>query len=135
MRGFHVMQASLFIDMTLSDLVPADHPLRLIREIVNTALAAMDATSEAMYANSGRDRSPRERLFGGNLSYNMLYRWFVGLGLDKAALDHSTYTKNRDRLIEHEVVRERFERVLDQARAKGLLFSKHFSAEGTLVRA
>ncbi len=152
MRGADVMQESLFTTMTLSDFVPAAHPLRAIREIVNTALSAMDRTFQAMYADSGRDSIPPEQLIRGlilqalygirserilceQLSYNMLFRWFVGLGLDKAPFDHSTYTKNRDRLIEHDVVRELFERVLDQARAKHLLSAEHFSVDGTLVRA
>jgi transposase len=152
MRGADVMQESLFTYMTLNDFVPGNHPLRPIREIVNTALSAMDATFEAMYADSGRDSIPPEQLLRGlllqalyglrserllceSLGYNLLFRWFVGLGLDKTAFDHSTYTKNRDRLIEHEVVRELFERVLEQARAKNLLSSEHFSVDGTLVRA
>lgn len=152
MRGADVMQESLFTYMTLNDFVPTNHPLRSIREIVNTALAAMDATFDAMYADSGRDSIPPEQLVRGlilqalyglrserllceSLSYNMLFRWFVGLGLDKAPWDHSTYTKNRDRLIEHEVVRELFEQVLSQARAKQLLSTEHFSVDGTLVRA
>lgn len=152
MRGADVMQESLFTCMTLNDFVPANHPLRPIREIVNTALKAMDATFAAMYADSGRDSIPPEQLVRGlilqalyglrserllceSLAYNMLYRWFVGLGLEKAPWDHSTYTKNRDRLIEHEVVRELFERVLEQARAKHLLSAEHFSVDGTLIRA
>jgi transposase len=152
MRGADVMQESLFTYLTLNDFVPANHPLRPIREIVNAALTAMDATFDAMYADAGRDSIPPEQLLRGlilqtlyglrserllceSLSYNMLYRWFVGLSLDKAPWDHSTYTKNRDRLIEHEVVRELFERILDQARAKHLLSAEHFSVDGTLVRA
>ena len=152
MRGADVMQESLFTYMTLNDFVPANHPLRAIREIVNTALSAMDRTFEVMYADAGRDSIPPEQLLRGlilqalygirserllceQLSYNMLYRWFVGLGLEKRAFDHSTYTKNRDRLIEHQAVRELFERVLDQARAKHLLSSEHFSVDGTLIRA
>lgn len=152
MRGADVMQESLFTYMTLNDFVPANHPLRPIREIVNTALKTMDETFDAMYADSGRDSIPPEQLLRGlilqtlyglrserllceSLSYNMLYRWFVGLGLDQAPWDHSTYTKNRDRLIEHEVVRELFEAVLEQARARHLLSAEHFSVDGTLIRA
>jgi transposase len=152
MRGADAMQESLFTYRTLNDFVPADHPLRPIREIANTALKAMDATFAAMYADSGRDSIPPEQLLRGlilqtlyglrserllceSLSDNMLCRWFVGLGLDKAPWDHSTYAKNRDRLSGHEVVRELFERVLDEARAKHLLSSEHFSVDGTLVRA
>lgn len=152
MRGADVTQESMFSYQTLGDYVPEAHPLRPIREIVNAALREMDETFAAMYAESGRDSIPPEQLLRGlilqslyglrserllceQLGYNMLFRWFVGLSLDRTPWDHSTYTKNRDRLIEHEVVRELFERVLDQAKAKGLLSSEHFSVDGTLIRA
>lgn len=152
MRGADVTQDSMFSYQTLSDYVPEGHPLRAIREIVNPALREMDATFEAMYADTGRDSIPPEQLLRGlilqslyglrserllceQLGYNMLFRWFVGLSLDKAPWDHSTYTKNRDRFIGHEVVRELFARVLEQAKAKGLLSSEHFSVDGTLIRA
>jgi transposase len=152
MRGADVMQESMFTYKTLGNFVPAEHPLRPIREIVNAALTNMDEIFARMYAASGRDSIPPEQLLRGlilqslyglrserllceQLGYNMLFRWFVGLSLDKGPWDHSTYTKNRDRLIEHEVVRELFEQVLDQARAQGLLSSEHFSVDGTLIRA
>lgn len=152
MRGADVTQDSMFSYLTVEDYVPKEHPLRPIREIVNTALRAMDETFAAMYADSGRDSIPPEQLLRGlilqslyglrserllceQLGYNMLFRWFVGLSVERAPWNHSTYTKNRDRLIEHEVVRELFERVLDQAKAKGLLSSEHFSVDGTLIRA
>lgn len=88
-----------------------------------------------MAMRQGFQNSRRHPILNPPLLIHMLFRWFVGLGLDKAAFDHSTYTKNRDRLIEHEVVRELFERVLDQARAKHLLSAEHFSVDGTLVGA
>lgn len=152
MRGADVTQDSMFSYQTVEDYVPQAHPLRPIREIVNAALRGMDETFAAMYADSGRDSIAPEQLLRGlilqslyglrserllceQLGYNMLFRWFVGLSVDRAPWDHSTYTKNRDRLIEHEVVRELFERVLDQAKAKGLLSSEHFSVDGTLIRA
>lgn len=152
MRGADVTQDGLFAYMTVSEFVPPTHPLRPIQEIVNAALREMDATFEAMYSDSGRDSIPPEQLLRGlilqalygirserllceQLGYNLLFRWFVGLGLDRPPWDHSTYTKNRDRLIEHEVVRELFERVLDQARTKKLLSAEHFSVDGTLIRA
>ena len=152
MRGTDVTQDSMFSYLTLEDYVPKEHPLRPIREIVNTALRAMDETFAAMYADSGRDSIPPEQLLRGlilqalyglrserllceQLGYNMLFRWFVGLSLDKKPWDHSSYTKNRDRLIRHEVVRELFAQVLEQAKAKRLLSSEHFSVDGTLIRA
>ena len=152
MRGADVTQESMFSYQTLGDYVPAAHPLRPIREIVNTALREMEETFAGMYADGGRDSIPPEQLLRGlilqslyglrserllceQLGYNILFRWFVGLSLDKQPWDHSTYTKNRDRLIEHEVIRELFERVLDEAKAKRLLSSEHFSVDGTLIRA
>lgn len=152
MRGADVMQDGLFCYTTLEAMVPQKHPLRAIREILNTALHEMDGTFAAMYADSGRDSIPPEQLLRGlvlqvlygirserllceQLGYNMLFRWFVGLSLEHGPWDHSTYSKNRDRLIAHKVVRELFERVLAQARAKHLLSTEHFSVDGTLVRA
>jgi len=152
MRGADVTQDGLFCYTTLEAMVPPTHPLRPIREILNSALREMDPTFAAMYADSGRDSIAPEQLLRGlilqalygvrserllceQLGYNMLFRWFVGLGMEREPWDHSTYSKNRDRLIEHEVVRELFERVLDQARDKQLLSSEHFSVDGTLIRA
>jgi transposase len=152
MRGADVTQESMFSYQTLGAYVPQAHPLRSIREIVNVALREMDETFAAMYADSGRDSIAPEQLLRGlilqslyglrserllceQLGYNMLFRWFVGLSLDRTPWDHSTYTKNRDRLIEHEVIRELFSRVLERAKAKGLLSSEHFSVDGTLIRA
>ena len=152
MRGSDVTQDGLFTYTSLEQMVPQEHPLRPIREILNRALREMDRTFAAMYAGSGRDSIAPEQLLRGlvlqalygirserllceQLGYNMLFRWFVGLSMERQPWDHSTYSKNRDRLIEHEVVRELFERVLDQARAKHLLSSEHFSVDGTLIRA
>jgi transposase len=152
MRGADVTQEGLFVVRSSADYVPAEHPLRPIREILNTALREMDALFASMYASSGRDSVPPEWLLRGlvlqalygirsermlceQLGYNMLFRWFVGLGMEDGAWDHSTYTQNRDRLIEHDVVKELFARVMDQARKAGLLSSEHFSVDGTLIRA
>jgi len=152
MRGVDVTIQSMFSYQTLEDYVPKGHPLRPIREIVDAALREMDETFAAMYADSGRDSIPPEQLLRGlvlqclyglrserllceQLGYNMLFRWFVGLSVDKKPWEHSTYTKNRDRLIDHEVIRELFDWVLAQARAKRLLSCEHFSVDGTLIRA
>lgn len=152
MRGSDVTQEGLFVVRSTADYVPKDHPLRPIRDILNTALREMDPVFAAMYAPSGRDSVPPEWLLRGlvlqalygirsermlceQLGYNMLYRWFVGLGMEDGPWDHSTYTQNRDRLIEHDVIKELFARVMDQARNAGLLSSEHFSVDGTLIRA
>ncbi len=140
MRGADTTQESMFSYLTLTDYVPEAHPLRAIREIVNEALRGMDKAFAATYADSGRDSIPLEQLLRGlilqslyglrserplceQLGYNLLFRWFVGLSLDKKPWDHSTYTKNRDQLIEHQVVRELFERVLEQAKGAAFLRS------------
>ena len=152
MRGADVTQESMFSYATLGEFVPAEHPLRAIREILNTALRAMDESFEEMYSDFGRESIPPEQLLRGlilqslyglrserllceQLGYNMLFRWFVGLSMDKGPWDHSTYTKNRDRLIRHDAIRELFGEVIEQARKQKLLSSEHFSVDGTLIRA
>lgn len=152
MRGADVTQEGLFIVRKTSDYVPAEHPLRAIREILNTALRDMDRVFESMYEERGRYSVPPEWLLRGlvlqalygirserllceQLGYNMLFRWFVGLGMEDAAWDHSTYTQNRDRLIEHDAIKTLFAGVMQQAEAAKLLSADHFSVDGTLIRA
>lgn len=152
MRGADVTQEGLFVTRKTADYVPADHPLVPIREILNQALRDMDLLFESIYDGSGRYSVPPERLLRGlvlqalygirserllceQLGYNMLYRWFVGLSMDEAPWDHSSYTKNRDRLIQHEVVRGLFGQVMQQAKQAKLLSDEHFSVDGTLIRA
>jgi transposase len=152
MRGADVTQEGLFVIRKTADYVPAEHPLVAIRDILNHALRAMDVLFESIYADRGRYSVPPEWLLRGlvlqalygirserllceQLNYNMLFRWFVGLGMEDAAWDHSTYTQNRDRLIEHEVVKALFGQVMKQAEDAKLLSSEHFSVDGTLIRA
>lgn len=152
MHGAEVMQGSLFTLKRLEDFVPKAHPLRDIRDILNAALRQMDAGFNAMYAASGRYSIAPEKLlralvlqtFYGirserqlceHLEYNLLYRWFVGLSMDDAVWDHSSFTTNRDRLIEHDAVRSLFGQIVAQADAAGLLSDEHFSVDGTLIRA
>ena len=152
MRGPDVTQEGLFVMRQTADFVPVAHPLRAIRELLNRALRDMDMLFESIYEDRGRYSVPPERLLRGlvlqalygirserllceQLGYNLLYRWFVGLSMDEPAWDHSTYTKNRDRLIEHEVVRALFGQVMQQARQAQLLSDEHFSVDGTLIRA
>ncbi len=152
MRGADVTQEGLFVTRQTADYVPPGHPLVAIREILNRALRDMDVLFESIYDERGRYSVPPEWLLRGlvlqalygirserllceQLGYNMLYRWFIGLSMDDAAWDHSTYTKNRDRLIEHDVVRALFGQVMQQAKEAELLSSEHFSVDGTLIRA
>ena len=152
MRGADSMQESLFIVKTLNDFVPAAHPLRAIREILNMALDRMDQQFAAMYSAFGRESiAPEklmralvlqvlyglrsERLLVEQLGYNLLYRWFVGLAIEDPVWDHSTFSKNRDRLIEQDAAKALFAEVLAQAKARGLLSDEHFSVDGTLIKA
>ncbi|BBP02944.1 DDE transposase [Sulfuriferula plumbiphila] len=142
----------MFTVKRLEDFVPKAHPLRDIRDILNTALRQMDAGFNAMYAASGRYSIAPEKLLRAlvlqtlygirserqlceHLEYNLLYRWFVGLSMDDAVWDHSSFTTNRDRLIEHDAVRSLFGQIVAQADAAGLLSDEHFSVDGTLIRA
>src|SRR5262245_61357382 len=152
MRGSDVMQDTLFTVRSLESYVPTEHPLRPVRDILNEALRQMDPLFAAMYAPAGRDSIAPEKLLRAlmlqvlygvrserlvieQLGYNLLFRWFVGLAMEDDPWDHSTFSKNRDRLIEHETGQVLLWTVLAQARAKGLLSSEHFSVDGTLVRA
>jgi transposase len=152
MRGADVTQEGLFSVKKTSDYVPTEHPLRPIREILNTALRDMDRLFESMYEDRGRYSVPPEWLLRGlvlqalygirserllceQLGYNMLFRWFVGLGMEDVAWDHSTYTQNRDRLIDHDAIKGLFGRVMQQAEDAKLLSAEHFSVDGTLIRA
>jgi len=152
MRGPDVMQDTLFSVRSLESYVPPDHPLRPVRDILNEALKRMDPLFAAMYAPAGRDSVAPEKLLRAlmlqvlygvrsermlieQLGYNLLFRWFVGLAMQDDPWDHSTFSKNRDRLIAHDACAVLFDQVLAQARAKGLLSAEHFSVDGTLVRA
>jgi len=152
MRGPDAMQESLFTVAKLDDFVPTDHPLRAIRVLVNDALAAMNTRFNEVYANTGRDSIAPEKLIRAlllqvffsirserqlceQLRYNLLFRWFVGVALDDPIWDHSTFSKNRDRLLAHQVVEGFFAEVLRLADSRGLLSKEHFSVDGTLIQA
>jgi transposase len=152
MRGGDAMQESLFTVAKLDDFVPTDHPLRAVRALVNDALTAMNAQFSVIYADSGRDSIAPEKLIRAlllqvfysirserqlceQLRYNLLFRWFVGLALDDPIWDHSTFSKNRDRLLAHRVVEGLFAEVMRAVNARGLLSKEHFSVDGTLIQA
>jgi len=146
------MQETLFTVAKLDDFVPADHPLRSIRTLVNEALARLNGVFNDIYADSGRASIAPEKLMRAlllqvfysirserqlceQLRYNLLFRWFVGLAIDDVGWDHSVFSKNRDRLMEHAVVEAFFTEVMRLADAKGLLSKEHFSVDGTLIQA
>jgi transposase len=152
MRGTDERSGSLFSFVDLEARVPKDHPLRAIREIANGALRDLSADFAAMYAPLGRPSIPPEKLLRASLlqafytirserqlmerlEFDLLYRWFVGLGIDDAVWDHSVFSKNRDRLLEGDVAAKFMAAVLMQPNVKQLLSTDHFSVDGTLVEA
>jgi transposase len=155
MRGADTFTESLFTMAKLEEFVPVDHPLRPIRAWVNDALAKMDRRFAAMYEadiKGGRPSIAPEKLMRAMLlqvfysirserqlveqiRYNLLFRWFVGLAIDDAVWNHSVFSKNRDRLIEHEVATALFEQTVQMAKERGLLSGEHFSVDGTLIQA
>jgi len=152
MRGSDGMQEALFTMSRLEDFVPSDHPLRAIQALVNEALGRLNGLFNEIYADSGRASIAPEKLMRAlllqvfysvrserqlveQLRYNLLFRWFVGLAIDDAVWDHSVFSKNRDRLLEHAVVEAFFTQIMKQADAKGLLSKEHFSVDGTLIQA
>jgi len=152
MRGFESNQEGLFSYVSPEARVPADHPLRAIRVYADEALRRMSRVFNAMYADGGRLSVPpetllkstllmalysvrSERLFCEMLEYNLLFRWFLALGIDDAAFDHSTFSKNRQRLLAHRVAPRFLGMIVRIARRKGLVSDEHFSVDGTLIDA
>jgi transposase len=150
MRGADVEQSGMFSYVSLESRVPQNHPLRGVRALLDEALRAMSRDFERVYAKDGRPSIPPERLVRAStlqvlysirserllceqLDYNLLFRWFVGLSIDEPIWDHSSFTKNRDRLIEAKVARKLLRRVVRKARAAQLLSNEHFSVDGTLI--
>jgi transposase len=152
MRGSDEGSGSLFSYVDLETRVPEGHPLRAIRGIVNGALSDLSADFAAMYAPLGRPSIPPEKLLRASLlqafysirserqlmeriEFDLLFRWFVGLGIDDPVWDHSVFSKNRDRLLAGEIAAKFMAAVLTQPNVKRLLSSDHFSVDGTLVEA
>jgi len=155
MRGADTFTESLFTMRHLDDFVPESHPLRPIRVMVNAALLKMDALLSGMYEadiKGGRPSIAPEKLLRAMLlqifysirserqlmeqtQYNLLYRWFIGLAMDDAVWVPTVFTKNRERLIEHDAVIELFNQVLEMANEKNLLSGEHFSVVDTLIQA
>ena len=152
MRGGDERSGSLFSYVDLEARIAKDHPLRTIRAIVNEALAALSGEFWALYSRIARPSIPPEKLLRAmllqafysirserqlmeRLEFDLLFRWFVGLGVDDAVWDHSTFSKNRDRLLEGDLAAKLLGSVLTQPRVKRLLSMDHFSVDGTLVEA
>jgi transposase len=152
MRGDDLQQGAMFSYLSPEQRVPAHHPLRPIRQMVDAVLKRLSPRFDAMYAEAGRPSIPpekllralllqclysirSERLLMEQLDYNLLFRWFVGLNMDDPIWDFTVFSKNRERLLEAEVSRAFFEEVGELAREKGLLSDEHFTVDGTLIEA
>jgi transposase len=152
MRGSDQRTGALFSFVDLDERVPKRHPLRKIRQIVNEALVALDADFSRLYASDGRPSIAPEKLLRASLlqaffsvrserqlmeqlDYNLLFRWFVGLGVDDPVWDATVFTKNRDRLLDADVAAKFMAAVLGHREVRPLLSNEHFSVDGTLVEA
>ena len=145
-------QAAMWSYVPMEQRIPADHPLRAVRVMVDTVLRELSPQFATLYSRVGRPSiAPEkllrallvqvlytirsERLLMEQLDYNLLFRWFVGLEMDDPVWDPTVFTKNRERLLAGDVARAFFERVVAQARERGLLSNEHFTVDGTLVEA
>jgi len=152
MRGVDYTQNELFSYRTLESRIPTTHPLRKLRSLVDILLTTLDEEFNALYSRRGRTSIPPERLLRASLlqilfsirserqlvehiDFNLLYRWFVGLSMDDEVWDHSTFSANRDRLLNERVTRLFFDRVLYLAEWQDLVSDEHFSVDGTLIKA
>src|SRR6201984_1612244 len=152
MRGHDRPQRTMLTLVNPEQRVPADHPIRLIKELAEVALKELSPLFEQMYSEVGRPSIPPERLlkasllmalytvrsermFCEQLDYNLLFRWFLDLNWDEPGFDHSTFSRNRGRLLEHDVAGEFFRTVVAEARELKLTSDEHFTVDGTLIEA
>jgi transposase len=152
MRGADDKQASMFSVVSPEKRIPADHPLRRIKAMSDEILLGLSETFDAMYSSVGRPSIPPERLlksqilmalysvrsdrqFCEQLDYNLLFRWFLDMNADEPTFDASSFSRNRDRLLDHDVAAKFFGAVVNQARAAHLMSHDHFTVDGTLIEA
>ena len=152
MRGSDTRSGELFSYVDLEQRVPAKHPLRKIRQLVNDVLVSLDAEFAKLYSAFGRELIPPERLLRAlllqalftirserqlmeQLDYNLMFRWFVGLGIDDPVWVPTVFTKNRDRLLDADVAAKFMEQLLAHKEVRKLLSDEHFSVDGTLIEA
>lgn len=150
MRGSTARQTTMFAVSDPGDLIPEQHPIRRIRPFVDSALQRLEPTFEEMYAKLGRPSIPPEQLlkasvlmalysirserqFCERLQYDLLFKWFLGLNVEDAAFDPTSFSKNRERLLDHLVSKLFFQAVLEEARQRHLLSNQHFTVDGTLL--
>jgi transposase len=152
MRGKPVRQMTMLAPTSPDELVPQDHPIRRIKPVVEEVLGSLSPTFDAMYAENGRISVPPEHLlkasllmalysirserqFCERLRYDLLFKWFLGLNVEDVGFDHSTFSKNRYRLLRHRVAAQFFAAVVEQARLRRYLSNQHFTVDGTLLEA
>lgn len=152
MRGDVERTEDLFSYVPLADRVPTNHPLRSIRAFVDPILRELSPRFDAIYAKTGRPSIPPEQLLKAlllqvlytvrsermlceQLEYNLLFRWFVGLGMDDRAWVPTVFTKNRDRLLRGDIAEAFFQAVIGEARRRNWLSDEHFTVDGTLLEA
>ena len=152
MRGGDAKQEAMWSYISPEKRVPADHPLRPLRELVNGVLHDMSRSFSRLYSSHGRPSVPPEQLLRAlllqvlysirsermlieQLDYNLLFRWFVGMNMDDRVWSATTFSKNRDRLLGGDIAEEFFERILERARDAQLLSDEHFTVDGTLIDA
>src|SRR5271167_4663201 len=152
MRGYDRAQSTMLTLVNPEKRVPANHPIRLIKELAEVALKELSPLFEQMYSEVGRPSIPPERLLKASLlmalytvrserllceqlDYNLLFRWFLDLNWDEPGFDHSSFSRNRARLLEHDVAGEFFRTVVAEARELKLTSDEHFTVDGTLIEA
>jgi transposase len=152
MRGRRDPQVTMLAFIDLEGRVPPEHPLRTIKALADQALAELSPEFDRMYADMGRPSIPPERLlkasvlialysvrseraFCEQLDYNLLFRWFLGMNLVEPSFDATVFTKNRERLLQHQVGQQLFDGVVAEADQHGLLSEEHFTVDGTLIEA
>ena len=152
MRGHDRPQSTMLTLVNPEQRVPANHPIRLIKSLAEIALKELSPLFEQMYSEVGRPSIPPERLlkasllmalytvrsermFCEQLDYNLLFRWFLDLNWDEPAFDHSTFSRNRMRLLQHDVAGEFFRTVVSEARELKLTIDEYFTVDGTLIEA
>ena len=152
MRGARERQAAMLLGVTPEDLVPKDHPIRRVRTIADGVLEQLNPVFAQMYSGIGRPSVPPEQLlkasilmalysirserqFCERLQYDLLFKWFLGLNITDPAFDHASFSKNRERLLRHDVASQFFAAVVEEAKVRRLVSDEHFTVDGTLLQA